>query len=113
MLHSWQGGRFTEGDSSITPYDDDYQNISGEKAYSYRSNIQSNVEESSEVLLDKLEQAGRVPSKEKFRRMACNVRFSTIFIRVHLIIETFARRLCLLAHVLTVIDVSLVLVFTL
>lgn len=33
----------------------------------------STSEESSEEILEKLEQAGRVPSKEKFRRMACNV----------------------------------------
>lgn len=30
-------------------------------------------DEPSDDILDKLEQAGRVPSKEKFRRMACNV----------------------------------------
>lgn len=30
-------------------------------------------EELSNDILEKLEQAGRVPSKEKFRRMACNV----------------------------------------
>lgn len=33
------------------------------------------IEETTDDILDKMEQAGRVPSKEKFRRMACNVRF--------------------------------------
>ncbi len=34
-------------------------------------------EEVSNEILEKLEQAGRVPSKDKFRRMACNVSRST------------------------------------
>lgn len=45
---------------------------------SYGLNLKSNCffvhnEESTDQILDKLEQAGKVPSKEKFRRMACNV----------------------------------------
>ncbi len=44
-----------------------------DRIYNYRPAIPPSPEEVSEQLLDKLEQAGRVPSKEKFRRMACNV----------------------------------------
>jgi hypothetical protein len=33
-------------------------------------------EEVQDEILDKLEQSGRVPSKEKFRRMACMVSLS-------------------------------------
>jgi hypothetical protein len=45
-----------------------------EHIYSTRPTLPPTAEEISSQLLDKLEQAGRVPSKEKFRRMACNVR---------------------------------------
>jgi hypothetical protein len=47
--------------------------IGGETFPYHRPVIPQSAEEASEVILDKLEQAGRVPSKEKFRRMACNV----------------------------------------
>jgi hypothetical protein len=34
----------------------------------------ADAQEHCNTVLDMLEQSGRVPSKEKFRRMACNVR---------------------------------------
>lgn len=43
------------------------------KIYKQRPTLPVPVDEAGDQLLDKLEQAGRVPSKEKFRRMACNV----------------------------------------
>ena len=57
---------FSMDDESLGPE-------SRERVYAFRPAIPQSAEEASEVLLDKLEQAGRVPSKEKFRRMACNV----------------------------------------
>eukprot|EP01031_Cornospumella_fuschlensis_P027840 gene27840-33621_t len=45
---------------------------SNERVYAFRPSIPPTPEEASEMLLEKLEQAGRVPSKDKFRRMACN-----------------------------------------
>lgn len=56
-----------------------YSNNSPERIFASRPMLPQPVatatsEEISDSLLDKLEQAGRVPSKEKFRRMACNVR---------------------------------------
>lgn len=44
-----------------------------EKVFAFRPSIPPTPEEASDLLLEKLEQAGRVPSKDKFRRMACNV----------------------------------------
>lgn len=46
---------------------------SAEKVYAFRPSIPPTPEEASDMILEKLEQAGRVPSKDKFRRMACNV----------------------------------------
>jgi hypothetical protein len=74
MNSSWIRSFSPEPDSSLS-IDDDLSTESKEKVYAYRPPIPQSAEEVSEVLLDKLEQAGRVPSKEKFRRMACNVRF--------------------------------------
>lgn len=60
-------------------YDEDY--LFHESAdcpiFDARPTLPQTREESSDQILDKLELAGRVPSKEKFRRMACNV--SSIF----------------------------------
>lgn len=58
-------------------------------------------EELSNDILEKLEQAGRVPSKDKFRRMACNVSIKSIYFKL-----TFYRLLYTLVHVHTTIDVS-------
>jgi hypothetical protein len=52
---------------------DELTTVGGETFTYRRPVIPQSAEEVSEVILDKLEQAGRVPSKEKFRRMACNV----------------------------------------
>jgi hypothetical protein len=50
--------------------------------YDSRPIIPQSSEDVSDEILDKLEQAGRVPSKEKFRRMACNVSLTDISIRI-------------------------------
>ncbi len=49
-----------------------------ERVYAFRPTIPPTPEEASDMILEKLEQAGRVPSKDKFRRMACNVRVPTV-----------------------------------
>lgn len=59
--------------SSFTTIGGSYGFETPERIYAYRPAMPPTAEENSEQLLDKLEQAGRVPSKEKFRRMACNV----------------------------------------
>lgn len=58
-------------------YEDDYlfHDSADSPIYDARPTLPQTMEESSDQILDKLELAGRVPSKEKFRRMACNVSF--------------------------------------
>lgn len=83
-----------------------------EKIYAFRPSIPATPEEASDMILEKLEQAGRVPSKDKFRRMACNVGiFFFFFIRCpHSLTQnvpvTSLRPLFSLELVLTMIDVS-------
>ena len=60
-------------------------------------------EELSNDILEKLEQAGRVPSKDKFRRMACNV--SALFVGIVPFLSISIRLLCTLELVPTMIDV--------
>lgn len=73
--YSWQANLNDPGPPLGSQSFDSYVQFDGsmEKIYTYRPAIPQSVEEVGEQLLDKLEQAGRVPSKEKFRRMACNV----------------------------------------
>lgn len=62
------------------------------------------MEETTDDILDKLEQAGRVPSKEKFRRMACNVSNSLPHIKQkHKFFHSVYRLLFTLEHALTMI----------
>jgi hypothetical protein len=73
--YPWQANMNEPGPPLGSQSYDSYIQFDGsmEKIYNYRPPIPQSAEEVSDQILDKLEQAGRVPSKEKFRRMACNV----------------------------------------
>ncbi len=70
MRNSLSGSLSTSNTSSLSTFSYDHGILETRPIMSIPGIY---IEETTDDILDKLEQAGRVPSKEKFRRMACNV----------------------------------------